>query len=220
MLADGHTRRYTALKVRPASPAPRAMCDRLAAPPGAPSNAELEGLRASFDERKEYVMPEEWNETPLTDVYIGEQKPEPPKPKPGWWLHRKTVLVVGVGGIALAVIGFGVSRVTGPSYPHSWCGETLTAMHATKGKTFGGEMNQLRQARNDGAPTDNLISDENSLAGTFAQMQYDQVSQALSDLALAKSEVSDIDADAEKINTQCGEPAQYRINSVGVPSQN
>jgi hypothetical protein len=70
-------------------------------------------------------------------------------------------VVVG-GGIAAGLLLTG-----GPSYPHSWCGETLTAMYNGH-QTFCDFMNKLQYAANDGAPTSDLISDEKAQSQLYA----------------------------------------------------
>ena len=80
------------------------------------------------------------------------------------------VLVVAAGGTVLGL------WLTGPSWPHPWCGQVMSTLYSN-GQTYGQFTNALQFEENDGAPTGNLISDENSLAQDEQAESTDNVTQ-------------------------------------------
>jgi hypothetical protein len=114
-------------------------------------------------------------------------------------------------------VAAGLVLTSGPSYPHSWCGETLSAMYDNH-QTFGGFMNRLQFAANDGAPTDNLISDEKAQSQLYADEQTAPASEAFTMLAEEQAGLKAIETDARAINRACGKPSGYQIGRLAIPS--
>jgi hypothetical protein len=124
------------------------------------------------------------------------------------------VLVVIIGGI-----GAGLAFTAGPSYAQPWCASTLNYMYtSTPTGTFQDYLNELQYEENQGAPTGQLLSDEEQLSQDAANAQSDPVSEALEDLAAESSDMAAVKADAEAINRACGLPATWNIGKLGVPS--
>jgi hypothetical protein len=123
------------------------------------------------------------------------------------------VLVVAGGGIVL-----GLSLTAGPSWPHPWCQETMTALYNSPRQTFGQFTNELQYLENIGAPTGQLLQDENSLSSDMASAQNDSVFQLGTDLAAEQADITTVGSDAGQLNTTCGKPVGYDRNQLAVPS--
>ena len=120
------------------------------------------------------------------------------------------VLVVAAGGTVLGL------WLTGPSWPHPWCGQVMSTLYSN-GQTYGQFTNALQFEENDGAPTGNLISDETSLAQDEQAESTDNVTQGFQDLAAAQTDMSAVSSDARAINTACGKPAGWQSGKLNVP---
>lgn len=135
-------------------------------------------------------------------------------------LTPKRVLI-GAGALVVIVggIGAGLAFTAGPSYAQPWCGSTLNYMYtSTPTGTFQDYLNELQYEENQGAPTGQLLSDEEQLSQDAANAQSDPISDTISDIAAEQSDMAAVKADAEAINRTCGMPETWNIGKLGVPS--
>ena len=159
---------------------------------------------------------------------LPQQPPQyPPQQQPGWGpygpqppkRHRPGKLLLA--GLAVAVAAGGVAAglvlTSGPSYPHSWCGETLTAMYDGH-QTFGQFTNALQFAANDGAPTATLLSDEQAQSQLYADEQTAPATETFTLLAEEEAGLKAIGNDARAINRACGQPSGYQLDRLSVPA--
>jgi len=114
-------------------------------------------------------------------------------------------------------VAAGLALTAGPSYPHSWCGETMAAMYGNE-QTLGGFLNRLQFAANDGAPTSDLISDEKAQAQLYADEQTAPVTQAITLTVAELTGLKAIGNDARAINRACGLPSGYKLDRLMVPA--
>ena len=84
--------------------------------------------------------------------------------------------------------------------------------------TFHDSITELQYEDNQGAPTGQLLADEQTLAQDTADVQSASVLNVQADLATATIDMGSAKKDAEAINRACGEPASYDIGKLGVPS--
>lgn len=123
-------------------------------------------------------------------------------------------LVVIIGGIVA-----GLAFTAGPSYAQPWCASTLNYMYtSTPTGTFQDYLNELQYEQNQGAPTGQLLSDEEQFSQDDASAQSDPASAALGDLAAEQSDLAAVKADAEAINRACGLPRTWNIGKLAVPA--
>jgi hypothetical protein len=120
------------------------------------------------------------------------------------------VLVVAAGGIVLGL------WLTGPSWPHPWCVQVMKTLYAN-GQTYGAFTNALQYAENAGAPTGQLLSDENSLASDIANVNSSDISSGITYMQAESTDLASVKADAQQLNTACGKPASHQIGQLGVP---
>jgi hypothetical protein len=130
-------------------------------------------------------------------------------------------LLIGAGALLVVIGGTiaGLALTAGPSYPHPWCASTLNYLYtSTPTGTFQDFLNELQYEENQGAPTGQLLADEQTLSQDTADVQSASVLNVQADLATATIDMGSAKKDAEAINRACGEPASYDIGKLGVPS--
>jgi hypothetical protein len=130
-------------------------------------------------------------------------------------------ILVGAGALIVVVGGTvaGLALTAGPSYPHPWCASTLNYMYtSTPTGTFQDFLNELQYEENQGAPTGQLLSDEQTLLQDAANVQSASDFSVESGIVAETIDMASAKKDAEAINRACGEPASYDIGKLGVPS--
>jgi len=130
-------------------------------------------------------------------------------------------MLIGTGALVIAIGGIfaGLTLTAGPAYPHSWCASTLNYMYtSTPTGTFQDFLNELQYEENQGAPTGQLISDEQTLLQDAANVQSASILNVQADMVTETIDMTSAKQDAEAINRACGKPANYDIGKLGVPS--
>ena len=113
----------------------------------------------------------------------------------------------------------GLAFTAGPSYAQPWCASTLNYMYtSTPTGTFQDYLNELQYEENQGAPTGQLLSDEQQVSQDAASAQSDSLYAGLGDLAAEQSDLAAVKTDAEAINQACGMPGTWNIGKLSVPS--
>jgi hypothetical protein len=151
---------------------------------------------------------------------------QPPSPRRRgiipWLRHLSRLALAGLAAGVLVVAGGGIVTglaLTGPSWPHPWCGATMTAMYDSPAQTFGAYTNQLQYLENIGAPTAQLLADENQLSSDQIAASDDSVFNLFTDLDAEDADNVAIKADAVTLNNACGKPASYGpIGNLAVPA--
>jgi hypothetical protein len=158
------------------------------------------------------------------------QQPGPPSPNRGGHRIRpdrrkgaipRRMLVI-LTGAALAVVGGGIAlglTLTSSSYPHAWCAETIQTLYGN-GRTYGQFMYNLQFDENDGAPTGNIISDEQSLENDIQTANSSDVFNALSNLEAEQTVLQAVSSDAKQLNIACGLSGSYDSGKLNIPNSN
>ncbi len=158
------------------------------------------------------------------------QQPWPAAPNHGG--HRKRPdrragaiprrMLVILTGAVLAVVGGGVAlglTLTSSGYPHAWCAETIHTLYGN-GQTYRQFMNNLQFDENDGAPTGNIINDEQSLENDIQTTNSSDVSNAFGDLGAEQNDLQAVGNDAKQLNITCGLPGSYDSGKLNIPNSN
>ncbi len=122
------------------------------------------------------------------------------------WLVRHKVLAVPAAVVVIATAATSAAvLLSGPSYPHAWCGPVLAQLHAheTQG-TFDANMSALE---NRGAPVGKLISDGDSASQDEAAADNSDPSSGFSDLTAGTVELQQVGTDLQQLNRDCRQPA-------------
>lgn len=130
-------------------------------------------------------------------------------------------LLIGAGTLVVIIGGTvaGLAFTAGPSYAQPWCASTLNYMYtSTPTGTFQDYLNELQYEENQGAPTGQLLSDEQQFSQDAASAQSDSLYAGLGDLAAEQSDLAAVKTDAEAINRACGMPGTWNIGKLSVPS--
>jgi hypothetical protein len=103
-------------------------------------------------------------------------------------------------------------ELSGPSYPHSWCGPVLAELHMKGGSEtdFENALSQIQQI--DGAPLGALLSDLAAYDAANADVQTSNNFQVLGALGSAEGALQGVKLDLEQINRDCGQPANAASN--------
>jgi hypothetical protein len=131
-------------------------------------------------------------------------------------------MLVILTGAALAVVGGGIAlglTLTSSSYPHAWCAETIQTLYGN-GRTYGQFMYNLQFDENDGAPTGNIISDEQSLENDIQTANSSDVFNALSNLEAEQTDLQVVSSDAKQLNIACGLSGSYDSGKLNIPNSN
>jgi hypothetical protein len=127
-------------------------------------------------------------------------------PRQPFRLPRRALIAGAAAVVAVAGIVTGL-ELSGPSYPHAWCGPVLNELH-TKGGSEAAFENALTQIQqNDGAPLAALLSDLASYDAANADVQTSNNFQVLGALGSAEGALNAVKLDLEQINRECGQPA-------------
>ena len=127
-----------------------------------------------------------------------------------------------LAGAVLAVVGGGIAlglTLTSSDYPHAWCAETIQTLYGN-GQTYGQFMNNLQFDENDGAPTGNIISDEQSVENDIQTANNSDALNALGDLGVEQTDLQAVGNDAKQLNIACGLPGSYDSGKLNIPNSN
>jgi hypothetical protein len=125
----------------------------------------------------------------------------------GPWL-RGPRAVIAAGGAAVLVIGALTTAVvvSGPSYPHAWCGPLLTQLHVRgeSDRRYAAALVRLR--RRDGAPVGALLSDLSDYAVARSVVQYQNDVTPSGSVAGMASTFTAVNGDLRALSRKCGQP--------------
>ncbi len=121
------------------------------------------------------------------------------------WVVRHKMLTAAATVVVIAAAASAAVLLSGPSYPHAWCGPVLAQLHAheTQG-TFDANMSALE---NRGAPVGKLISDGDSASQDEAAADNSDPSSGFSDLTAGTVELQQVGTDLQQLNRDCRQPA-------------
>jgi hypothetical protein len=124
--------------------------------------------------------------------------------------------LIAVGGAAVLGIGSAVTAVvmSGPSYPHAWCGPVLTELHVRRGSDLGYAAGLVLLRHHDHAPVGRLLSDLKDYAVAHSVVQYRNDVTPSGSAAGMASTFAAVKFDLQALNRQCGQPpAAYESDS-------
>ena len=101
------------------------------------------------------------------------------------WVVRHKILTAAAAAIVIAAAASAAVLLSGPSYPHSWCGPVLAQVHAHE--TQGAFDTNMSALENQGAPVGNLISDGDAASEDEAAADNSDPSSGFSGLTAALS---------------------------------
>jgi hypothetical protein len=116
--------------------------------------------------------------------------------------------VVVIAGVVTAVVVF----VSGPSYPHPWCGPVLAQLHAHETQNeFDTNMTALESR---GAPVAQLISDGDTAVQDQAAADNSSNFAAFGDLTAGMGALQKVSTDLQAIDRACAQPANAYKNDI------
>lgn len=129
------------------------------------------------------------------------------------WLHRlgarlrrqRALVTAGCAAVLLAAVAAGVV-VSGPSYPHAWCGPVLSELHGRGESGLGYAAALARLRRRDHAPVGRLVSDLRDYAVAGSVAQYDTDVTPSGSAAGVMSTFAAVQGDLRALSRRCGQP--------------